>query len=148
MTRKATSRFLGFGGFFLKSPHKTAFPRVPEGNPPLVRFPSFRLRRKFTLLWRFWKHKACRSLRRATSARALERRPLFEKSGGKTNPVKKFKMLQQFFPCFVLVKLFAKACGVEGQSPPSRPFRGTPHLCGSPLFACVENSPFCGAFEG
>jgi hypothetical protein len=40
-----------------------------KGNPPLVRFPSFRLRRKFTLRWRFGRIKEFRPLRRATADR-------------------------------------------------------------------------------
>ena len=40
-----------------------------KGNPPLVRFPSFRLRRKFTLRWRFGRIREFRPLRRATADR-------------------------------------------------------------------------------
>ena len=40
-----------------------------KGNPPLVRFPSFRLRRKFTLRWRLGRIRLFRPLRRATADR-------------------------------------------------------------------------------
>ena len=40
-----------------------------KGNPPLVRFPSFRLRRKFTLRWRFGRIREFRTLRGATADR-------------------------------------------------------------------------------
>ena len=40
-----------------------------KGNPPLVRFPSFRLRRKFTLRWRFGRIREFRALRGATADR-------------------------------------------------------------------------------
>ena len=47
-----------------------------QGNPPLVRFPSFRLRRKFTLRWRFGRIKEFRPLRRATADRGGSDKPL------------------------------------------------------------------------
>ena len=50
-----------------------------KGNPPLVRFPSFRRWRKFTLRWRFRTIRLFRSLRRATQGAALRTCELLKK---------------------------------------------------------------------
>ena len=68
-----------------------------KGKPPLVCFPSFGYAEIHPFV-ALLNAKEFRRLRAATNARALDQRPLFEKSGGKTNPVEKFEMLQKFFP--------------------------------------------------
>ena len=61
-----------------KADKKFKFALFHKGNPPLVRFPSFRLWRKFTPLWRFGRIREFRACERDRRSRRL--RQAFEKA--------------------------------------------------------------------